>query len=115
MERSVSSRLIDYQTKKSVHINLTKSTHSGLRISLIKRGLSMQEVFNRLASMICEQHPSMIRVLDSIEIEKREGQIKQVTRSDAESIFDLIETSNPFAEDKKDLETDEEFPEKDVT
>jgi hypothetical protein len=56
----------------------------------------------------------MIKVLDNIETEKREGQIKQVTRSDAESIFDLIETSNPFEEDK-DLEADDDLAEKDIT
>jgi hypothetical protein len=56
----------------------------------------MQLVFDRLASMICDKNPYLLSVLDTIETEKKEKQIKQVTNSDAESIFDLIETANPF-------------------
>ena len=40
------SGLIDFETKKSVHINLTKSVHAELRSMLVKKGLSMQEVFD---------------------------------------------------------------------
>lgn len=82
-----------------MHINLTKPTHSGLRIVLLKRGLSMQEVFDRVASLICEQEGYFVRLLDSMEVEKRDRQIKQVTRTDADSIFDIIETASPFDED----------------
>ena len=56
----------------------------------------MQEVFDRIASMICEQNPYLVKLIDTIEVEKRERQIKQVTKTDAESIFELIETVNPF-------------------
>lgn len=99
-------REIDYQTKKSVHINLTKSTHSDLRIILLKKGVSMQEMFNRIASMVCDQNPYMTKIIDDIQTEKREKQIKQVTRADSESIFELIETVNPFeiVEDTSDNE-----------
>ena len=90
------SKLIDYQTKKSVHINLTKSTHSELRIILLQMGLSMQEVFDTIASMICEKDDYMMKTLIEIERLKREKQIKKVSKTDAESIFDLIESDNPF-------------------
>lgn len=56
----------------------------------------MQEMFNRLASLVCEQNPYMTKIIDDIQAEKRDKQIKQVTRADSESIFDLIETVNPF-------------------
>ena len=91
------SKLMDFETKKSVHINLTKSTHSGLRIELFERGLSMQEVFNALASAICEGDPNLHRMLDDIEVKKKEKSIKQVTNSDAESIFNVIEDQSPLA------------------
>ena len=67
----------------------------------------MQEVFNRIASLICEQNPHLARLLDGIELEKKERQIKQVTRTDAESIFELIETANPF-ETEEDIEEEDE-------
>jgi len=92
----LNKRLIDYETRKSVHINITKSTHSDLRILLLKRGLSMQIVFDRIASLICDADPALVRMLDQLETEKREGLLKQVTKSDSESIFELIESENPF-------------------
>lgn len=90
------SKLIDFETKKSVHINLTKSTHSGLRIELFERGLSMQEVFNALASAICEGDQYIHSMLDEIQAKKKEKTIKQVTNSDAESIFNVIEDQSPL-------------------
>mgnify|MGYP000441532159 FL=1 len=90
------SKLIDFETKKSVHINLTKSTHAGLRIELFERGLSMQEVFNSLASGICEGNTYLHKLLDEIQTSKREKVIKQVTNSDAESIFNVIEGQSPL-------------------
>lgn len=48
-----------------------------------------------------------MRLLDSIETDKRERQIKQVTLSDSESIFDLIETSSPFDEDRVETHDDD--------
>ena len=90
------SGLIDYQTKKSVHINLTKSTHAELRVTLLRMGLSMQEVFDTIASMICEKDPYLMQTLARIEKQKRERQIKKVSKSDAASIFDIIKSDNPF-------------------
>lgn len=56
----------------------------------------MQVVFDRIAARICDSDPSLIRMLDELEVEKREGLLKQVTKSDSDSIFDLIESENPF-------------------
>ena len=56
----------------------------------------MQEVFNALASAICEGDPNLHRMLDDIEVKKKEKSIKQVTNSDAESIFNVIEDQSPL-------------------
>lgn len=52
----------------------------------------MQEVFNHLASLVVEEDPVLMRILDDIEVQKRDRHIKQVSVSDAESIFGLIES-----------------------
>lgn len=88
--------LRDFETKKSVHINLTKATHSELRTILLRRGLSMQEVFDNLAARICDRESHFCDILDQIEHEKRERQIKKVSKTDSESIFNLIESDNPL-------------------
>lgn len=64
---------------------------------LLKRGVSMQEVFNRVASMMCEENPYMMKIIDDIQIEKKEKHIKQVTKSDSDTLFELIENTNPFS------------------
>lgn len=87
---------------------MVKSTHAGFRIALLRRGLSMQEVFNHLASLVVEEDPALMRILDDIEVQKRDRHIKQVTPTDAESIFDLIESDlvdvNPGDSDPKEQE-----------
>jgi len=90
------SSLRDFETKKSVHINLTKSTHAELRTILLHKGLSMQEVFDNLAARICDKEANLCDILDQIANDKRERQIKKVSKTDSESIFNLIETENPF-------------------
>jgi hypothetical protein len=56
----------------------------------------MQEVFDNLAARICDRETHFCDILDQIEHEKRERQIKKVSKTDSESIFNLIETDNPF-------------------
>ena len=89
------NKLNDFVTKKSIHINLTKSTHSMLRIELMRRGLSMQETFDHLASLICEKDPDMFDRLDELEILKKNKQLSQVKASDADSLYDLISQNDP--------------------
>lgn len=88
--------LIDYQTRRSIHIRLVKSTHGGFKAELARRDLSMQEVVNKLASLICEKDQYMMEILDTIEMEKREKAIKKVLASDAKSMYEIIEADNPF-------------------
>ena len=79
-----------FETKKSIHINLTKSTHTLLRVELLRRGLSMQETFDHLASLICENDPDIIHKLDEIEMLKKNKMLKQVKKSDADSVYEMI-------------------------
>ena len=85
-----------FETKKSIHINLTKSTHTLLRVELLRRGLSMQETFDHLASLICENDPEIIHKLDEIELLKKNKMLRQVKKSDADSVYEMIseETSS---------------------
>jgi len=91
-------KLISFQTRKSIHINLTRDAHSGLKIACIKRGLSFQEVFDELSQMIAADNPDMIGILDDLAIKKRNKVIKQLSGADSESILDIIELNNPFSD-----------------
>jgi hypothetical protein len=77
---------------------MVKSTHSGFRVALLKRGLSMQEVINHLAALVVEGDPALMDILDDIEVRKRDRHLKQVTAVDSETIFDLIENDMVLAD-----------------
>ena len=56
-----------FQLRKSVHINLAKSTHSELRILLFKKGLSMQEVIEHFSVLLVEGDDYLNNLLNKIE------------------------------------------------
>ena len=86
----------DFETRKSVHINLTRETHAALKITAFKNKLSMQEIFEELAAQIVDEEPRMVRMMQELANRKRERAIKQLSKTDAESIFRVIEEDNPL-------------------
>lgn len=94
----MSHAISPFQDSKSVHINLSLSTHGEFRAILVKRGLSMQEVFERLASEIVDDNAYLLKILDDISVQKRNKELKKFTSKDADSIFDLIEKQSPLGE-----------------
>ena len=85
--------------KKSVHINLLKATHSGLRALAFKKSLSMQEVIEGLISELVNGDPSLVKIIDRIAEEKYRKDIRKVIGTDAESVYELLETLDTIKED----------------
>ena len=92
----MSDKYIDFETKTSVHITLTRSMHSELRKLLFDYGLSMQQVFREFTRLLVEGDDRMSSMVDRLVREKREKIITKVAASDAESIFRAIESGNPL-------------------
>ena len=88
--------LVDFETRKSLHINLTRETHASLRMICFKNKLSMQEVIEELAIQVIEEEPYMLNMLHDLSTKKRKRAVNKIAKSDAESIFKVIEDSNPF-------------------
>ena len=84
----------DFETRKSVHINLTRETHTEFRIKCLRMKLSMQEVFEELARQIVENDPSMVKLLGDLAHKKRNRQVRKLSATDAESIYRVIESSH---------------------
>jgi hypothetical protein len=80
----------NFETKKSVHINLTLGTHGAFRSKLFSKGLSMQEVLEECAIRVADEETYMEKLLESLVQRKIEG-TKSVAASDAASIYRLIE------------------------
>ena len=91
-------RLISFETKKSVHINIPRETHSLVRTQCFKYNLTMQDVFEELAQMIAAEEPEAIEMMSNLSMKKRDASIKRLSVSDAESIFNIIENNNPLSE-----------------
>ena len=86
----------DLETKKSLHVNLTKETHAALRITSFQYHLSMQEIFEELARQVVEGEPYMQKTLEDMQFRKRTRTSRQFSQTDAESIFRVIEDANPI-------------------
>lgn len=94
----MSHAISPFQDSKSVHINLSLITHGEFRAILVKRGLSMQEVFERFANEVVEDNPHLLKILDDITVQKKNKELKKFTSKDADSIFDLIEKQSPLGD-----------------
>ena len=93
------SKYKDFDHRKSIHIKLLTETHAAFRIELIKKKLSMQEVFEDFAQRVVRGDGFAHRVLDTVAKRKRERHIEKLSDTDAESIFDAIEDNTYSTED----------------
>lgn len=85
------SKTYDVLVKKSVHFNLTKDSHTALKIECTKRNLSMQEVVEAFAKRLQIEDNKMLKFLDEVVEEKKQKTNKTFSKSDVNSIFDMIE------------------------
>jgi len=89
----------DFESKKTIHFNITRESHSRLRIECFQKRVSMQEVFEEVAQRIAEQTPDMMNLLDAVSERKRNKTIKKLSESDAESLYNIIQQENPISGD----------------
>jgi rRNA maturation endonuclease Nob1 len=89
---------IDFETKKTIHFNITRETHSKIRIACFQNRLSLQEVYEELSQRIASGSPDMIDMLEDLSQKKRDRVIKKLSETDAESLFNIIESENPLNE-----------------
>jgi hypothetical protein len=85
--------------KKSLHINMTKDVHSEFKIQCMRRDLSMQEVIEAFASRVAAESNDMMRLLEQIKKDKQIKDVKRYTKSDADSLYAILESNNPFGDD----------------
>ena len=85
------SNQYDVLIKKSVHFNLTKDSHTALKIACAARGLSMQEVVEAFAKRIEIEDNKIMKFLDDVVEAKKHKAKTSFSNSDVESIFSMIE------------------------
>jgi GTPase SAR1 family protein len=90
------SKYKDFDRRKSIHVKLYTETHANFRVELMKKKLSMQEVFEDFAQRVVAGDGFAHRVLDTIARRKRDKEIEKLSESDVESLFDAIEDNRGF-------------------
>ena len=91
-------KLTDFETKKSVHVNLTKAAHAGFRKVLFDHGLSMQEVFELFASLVSLEDGRALEIVQQAKSDKRNKTLERLNQSEVNDLYDAISHVDPFQE-----------------
>lgn len=92
-------KITDFETKKSVHINLKKRTHAGFRSLLFEHSLSMQEVFELFASLVANEDQNAIDIVIQAKNKKRQKALERLNQSEVDDLYDAISQIDPFSGD----------------
>ena len=65
---------------------------------MVSRDLSMQEVFEHLASLVGEDNPTLKKILDDYTLLKRSKKIEKLEAKYTDNLYDVIGDDNPFGE-----------------
>jgi hypothetical protein len=84
--------------RQSIHVSLLPDTRNMLRFICIRKGLSIQEVFEELAQRIIIEDPWMVDLIENLVYKKREKIFEQLSGSDAECLYNIIEAEAKFRE-----------------
>ena len=93
-------RLIELETRKSVHINMTRVTHAEFRKILLDYGLSMQEVLEYFASLVAENDSTASIIIRDAYHKKREKAIKKLAGKEVDNLYDAISFDDPFSREE---------------
>ena len=91
-------KLVDLETKKSVHVSMTKSAHSVFRKRLFDYDLSMQEVLELFANLVGENDDRAIDIMKQAKVMKKHKMLKRLTENEVESLYDTISQIDPFSQ-----------------
>ena len=97
MSDKIVEKLTDFETKKSVHINLKKKTHSEFRKTLLDHGLSMQEVFERFALLVGEEDKRALEIVIEAKNIKRSKTLEKLNQNEVDDLYDAISHIDPFS------------------
>lgn len=88
-----------FETKKSVHIKLTKESHAALREKLFRYNITMQDLFQEATDMILIEGDRSDRLLQKIAKKKMAAHLEKLDRQnklvlgkfDSETLYNLLE------------------------
>ena len=90
---------MELDRRKSVHVKLLSDTHANFRIASFKLKLSMQEMFEEFAQRVITEDPKVMKILDELSERKKEKLVKKLSKSDASTLLDIIDSESPYSQD----------------
>lgn len=90
-------KIVDLQTKKSVHVSMSKASHAQFRKTLFDFGLSMQEVLELFAHLSGEYDDRAIDIIKQAKTNKHQRALKKLTDNEVEDLYDTISQIDPFS------------------
>jgi hypothetical protein len=99
-----------FQTKKSVHIKLTKESHTALREKLFRYNVTMQDLFQEVTDLVLAEGDRSEKLLQRVvkkkllnELEKLDRREKLVLGEfDSETLYNLLESEAPDGTKEKE-------------
>ena len=95
-EKKSIKKLVDFETKRSIHINMTRVSHSSFKKVLIDYSLSMQEVLEHFAYLVGHGDNSATQVVLSAFNNKSNKEVQKLNEKETENMYDAISTQDPF-------------------
>jgi len=92
----VTKKIIDLETRTSVHVSLTRVTHSEFRKVLLDNSLSMQEVFEHFSFLVGENDSSAMSIINEVRRIKRDRALSRVTKREEKNLYDAISETDFF-------------------
>jgi len=90
-------KITDLETKKSVHVSMSKSAHCVFRKKLFDYDLSMQEVLELFANLAGENDERAIDIMKQAKMQKRKKAIDKFSDAEVENLYDSISQIDPFS------------------
>lgn len=86
-----------FQKRKSIHVKLTKESHTALREMLFKHGVTMQDVFQEFAEDILKDEKKAAKMVSRVVEKKLLTEIRRGSRSlhpmgeyDSDTLYNLL-------------------------
>lgn len=96
MSHTLIPRPPEVDVRRAVHVKILPDTHAEFKILCMKNGISMQEFIEEVAQLAIASDPRMVGIIRDLVRRKRERYFNQLSVTDAESLFDIIEAESPI-------------------
>lgn len=96
-----------FQKRKSIHVKLTKESHTALREMLFKHGVTMQDVFQEFAEDILKDEKKAAKMVSRVVEKKLLTEIRRGSRNilhpmgeyDSDTLYNLLARGNKSDDD----------------